>query len=558
MAIKTYGSIVYENDGNIWKIISAEPHVCIRLKNVFPKIDKLQVVPFDFKNTPENCNDLIWFMERYPLAISETNKKKMRNGQKAYFDLQNQIEQILSPDYKPKTIVLKEPWEPRHYQSVIPAFHAIQKRFLLGDDIGLGKTLSGTLTFNENTLPGLIVAQTHLQHHWKEKLESYTNLKATIIKTKKAYTLPKSDAYIITYSKLAGWVDFFQTGFFKSVIFDEVQELRIPGSDKYRAASTLMYNLEYAMGMSATPIYNYGDEIFSVLNLLNPGCLGSREDFLREWCSPYGSHYKVIDPPALGTYLREKNLFLRRTRKEVGREMPPVNHIIHEVDYDEGQVKKATEIARQLAIKATTGIFTERGQNMRELDAYVRHETGLSKAYSVAEFVKILLANGEKVLLAGWHRDVYDIWLEELKEYKPVMYTGSESGNQKLRSKEDFIFGDSQVMLISLRSGIGLDGLQDVCKCVVFGELDWSPKVHEQVIGRVDRDGQQENVTAFFCTTDFGTDPVMIDILGLKASQAFGITDPLTAPEQQYSDTTHLKRLAESFLKKEQQTLFSE
>lgn len=265
----------------------------------------------------------------------------------------------------------------------------------------------------------------------------------------------------------------------------------------------------------------------------------------------------VKEPQALGTYLREKNLFLRRTRKDVGRELPPVNHIIHEVGYDSAVVKKASEIAKILAIKATSGTFIQRGQSMRELDAYVRHETGLAKAKEVAEFVKILLDNGEKVLLAGWHRDVYDIWLEKLKDYNPVMYTGSESGNKKLRSKDDFVFGDAQLMIISLRSGIGLDGLQDVCKSVVFGELDWSPEVQKQVIGRVDRDGQtMGNVTAFYCVTEFGSDPGMLDILGLKASQSFGIVDPLLTPDQQVSDTSHLKRLAESFLEKEQQTLF--
>ena len=557
MALKNYGSIVYDEPGNKWVIVSAEPHVCIKLKDVFQKINKSQSVPFDFAHTPENCHDLLWFMERYPLSISPSNKNKMQQSRKAYLDLQDQLERIMSPNYTPRKVTLKEPWEPRDYQLKAAAFHSIQKKFLLGDDIGLGKTMTGTLTLNENTLPVLVVCQTHLKSHWKEKVNEYSDMVVHIIKGTRPYSLPKADVYVMTYSCLSGWVDTYQNGFFKSVIFDEVQELRRTESQKYEAARVLMYNVEYATGMSATPIYNYGDEIFNVMNLLNPGCLGNRDAFIREWCSPRGSHWIVNEPIALGTYLREKHLFLRRTRKDVGRELPEVNKVIHTVGYDSDEVRKATEIAKLLAIKATSGSFVERGQAARELDVFVRHQTGLSKAREVCEFVKLLLEAGEeKILLAGWHRDVYDIWLEELKDYKPVMYTGSESPAQKDKSKDSFIYGDARIFIISLRSGIGLDGLQKVCKCVVYGELDWSPKVHDQLTGRVDRDGQEEGVTAFYCLSEFGTDPIMIEILGLKSSQAHGIVDPLVGITTQLSDDTHLRKLAQSFLDKQIPELF--
>jgi hypothetical protein len=79
---------------------------------------------------------------------------------------------------------------------------------------------------------------------------------------------------------------------------------------------------------------------------------------------------------------------------------------------------------------------------------------------------------------------------------------------------------------MSLRSGAGLDGLQEVCNTVVFGELDWSPKVMDQLAGRVHRDGQGNNVTAFYLVTDDGSDPIVATILGIKDAQATAITDP--------------------------------
>ena len=81
-------------------------------------------------------------------------------------------------------------------------------------------------------------------------------------------------------------------------------------------------------------------------------------------------------------------------------------------------------------------------------------------------------------------------------------------------------------MIMSLRSGAGLNGLQDVCSVVVFGELDWSPAQHHQVIGRLARDGQTGPVAAFFCVSDAGADPPMAEVLDIKRQQADPIVDP--------------------------------
>lgn len=310
----------------------------------------------------------------------------------------------------------------------------------------------------------------------------------------------------------------------------------------------LSRNVEYCCGLSATPIYNYGDEIFNVLDVIKEGSLGERFGFMREWTN-FGRVVK--NPEALGTYMRENFLMLRRTRAEVGRELPPINKIIHTVGYDHNQVEKLEEIAAQLAIRTTTGSFVERGQAGRELDIMVRQATGVSKAKEVAAYVKILLENNEPVVLAGWHRDVYSVWLEELAEYKPVMYTGSESPAAKEKSKQAFINGETNLFIISLRSGIGLDGLQKRCKIVVIGELDWSPKVHDQLIGRIDRDGQPDQVTAIFLVSDFGSDPLIVDMLALKSSQSHSIINPLEAVAPQFSDESRIKLLAQRFLDKQ-------
>lgn len=551
MAVKTYGTLSFDSDTQEWRMGDIKPHVSIKLKAIFPRIPKSRPAPHFIAHTLENCHDLLWFLDRYPMEIDPPHEELLRAGRQDYIANGIRLEAVMMPDYTPPSPQLKHGHTARDYQLRAAAFDALQRRFLLGDDVGLGKTLEAILTLlTPGKLPAIVVVQSHLPRQWKaDGIEKFTDLNIHIVKKTKPYDLPLADVYITTYSKLAGWVDVFSTKFFKSAIFDEIQELRRPESQKYKAGCVLSESVENCMGMSATPIYNYGDEIFSVLDLIKPGCLGEKWDFLREWAVPFGQDkWRIIDPGALGSYLRDSHLFLRRTRKEVGRELPPINKIIQTVGYDHKEAMKADDIARQLALKVVSGGFMERGQAARELDALLRHKTGVSKAREVAAFARILLENGEPAMLAGWHRDVYDIWLAELEEFNPVMYTGSESNAQKEEAKRKFLSGEASVFIISLRSGIGLDGLQSRCKTVVIGELDWSPKVHDQVIGRVDRDGQEDQVTAYFTVCDYGSDPAMIDVLGLKSSQSHGILNPLEAIPAQFSDESRIKILAQSFL----------
>jgi SNF2 family DNA or RNA helicase len=152
----------------------------------------------------------------------------------------------------------------------------------------------------------------------------------------------------------------------------------------------------------------------------------------------------------------------------------------------------------------------------------------------------------------GWHRAVYDIWLRELADLNPQMYTGTESGTQKLHAKEEFLSGRSNLLIMSLRSAAGLDGLQARCSTIVFGELDWSPGVHHQCIERLSRDGQENPVMAMFLVAEDGSDPPMMGILGLKASEANQVIDPTLGVQTAYSDESRVRLIAERYLSKKE------
>lgn len=551
--MRTYGKIWYKHHGTngTW-VLELEPHVSIRFKDIFRKANKGEVGKLSISDSDATQKDLAWFMERYPLEISVDDLRQIHEGCAAFDKHQTDVENLFVPGIRFASYGLE--LQPRDYQKLAVEVLLKNKALLCADDVGLGKTVVGIGGIvKAGEYPAMVVCQTHLPAQWTEQFQKFApGIRVHTIKTRRAYSLPEADVYLMPYSRLIGWDDVISKGVFKTVVYDECQELRRSESEKYRTAMILSKKANRVLALSATPIYNYGAEMYCVMNIIQDGCLGTWDEFLREWCvrDYWGpkEKSKVRNPKALGTHLRESYLMLRRTRKDVSRELPAVNKVVHHVEYDEDVAEKAQVELETIAARVVSGTFMERGQAARELDSRARMMTGVAKAVGVANYVKILLENEEKVLLVGWHRDVYDRWNTELAVYHPVMYTGSESPNQKEQAKRDFLSGKTNLMIMSLRSGVGLDGLQEVCSLVVFGELDWSPGVHEQVTGRVQRDGQNSKVTALYLVTDNGTDPLMIDVLGLKSSQAHGMINPHSDVEFVESDDARIKKLAANIL----------
>ena len=548
--MRTYGALAYVGDS--WVIGALEPHAIIKLKALFPQIPAAAGPPFKFRDTPERAADLEWFVQRYPLGASEEDLRRLRGAVAAHEAAQEAMDAILKGDYQPPpTVGLREGMSIRPYQAQAIALLNASGGLLVGDEVGLGKTfVTAGACLSPAALPAVVVCHAHLQRQWVEVIERFTTLRAHAVRGTKPYPFPPCDVRVFRYSQLAGWADVLSWIGVGLVAFDEVQDLRRGVEHggkpvlKGVAAMRLAGHAVRRLGLSATPIYNYGQEVWNVLSFLKPEALGDYNDFYREWCS--GGVVK--DPKALGTYLREAHAFIRRTKADVGQQMPPVNRIIDTIDYDHVEMASIEDLANDLAVRATTGAFSERGEATRMLDLRVRHATGVSKAKSVAAVARILVEGGTPIVLVGWHRDVYEIWQHELRDLKPVLYTGSESAAGKHASREAFVNGETDILIMSLRSGAGLDGLQQRCSTMLFGELDWSPGVHHQCIGRLDREGQSEAVTAIFLVCDDGSDPPMMEVLGLKASQAAAIVDPHLGVQRTAGDGEGLKRLVRRYL----------
>ena len=568
--MRTYGTLSYvEATGTQparWQM-TCEPHVSLVLKRVFARLAKSSYGTHFLNDCPEVCCDLVWFLKRYPMKVSRRDREYLDSKAVGHSEALLLVDKLRSGLAEPRRFELAIPL--RRYQTIEAEVLLTTRGAVVGSDLGLGKTASliGVLTPSE-TRPALFITLAGaMPNQIADEIHKFApTLTCHVAKSRTPYDLTKArlsnghgkangrfpDVVVMNYHKVSGWAETL-AGIVKTVLIDECQELRTGrGTGKYDAIKHLADAAIYRAGASTTPIYNYGAEFWWIMDVVKPGALGEREEFLREWCA--GGEC-VDNPKAFGSYLRETGLMVRHTRQEVGLELPEVLNIPHRVECDTRKLDELSASCAELAKFILEQSETRRGEKLQaseELDTRLRQATGIAKAPFVAEFVKMLVESGESVLLYGWHHAVYDIWLDHLKDYSPALYTGRESAARKTMEKLRFLNKETPVMIMSLRSGAGLEGLQNVCRTIVNGELDWSWGVHVQGTGRLNRDrdgGIKEAVTAYYMIADSGSDPVVADVLGLKKMQLHGIIDPNEDLIQRIQNSgEHVKKLAKEYL----------
>jgi len=526
---RTYGTLSYNKRRKCW-VVKGDPTVTELCKRLFPGSETSKRGEARFSAHRRIVGDLNWLMLRYPLTVRESDMARWEEAlaQARDYVIRREEARLMPVRVTPNPTTFAGTLTP--FQEEGLGFLLRTERGLLADEMGLGKTVQALAMLSETgAYPALIVAPPHLMCNWQNEIARFVQkpdgspLTVHVIKGLKPYQLPEADIYLMHYLLLRGWKDALPQMEIPTVIFDEIQELRHSGTEKYSAASLLAEAAQRVIGLSGTPIYNKGAEIWNVINILDFHFLGDYESFTREWCYGYGNQI-VAKPELLGEKLREEGMMLRRTKQEVLKDLPPKRRLVMAIDSDDSVYRRLMQPVRQTLLQLknnheVTG--SQRALWEMEVERGERQATGIAKAPYVAQFVRALLDSEEKVLLFAHHHEVMDIYRKELHSYSPAFITGRETPAMKERSVERFMTGKTNLCCISLRAAAGLN-LQRA-SCIVFGELDWSPAVHSQAEDRAHRMGQTDSILCYYLVSSGGSDQDMQDALGLKVSQFVGL-----------------------------------
>jgi SNF2 family DNA or RNA helicase len=167
----------------------------------------------------------------------------------------------------------------------------------LADDMGLGKTVQ-TLTLMQRERdagerrPVLLICPTSVVGNWKKEAERFTPDLPALIHHGGQRT--RGDAFrkrvaacalvISSYALLHRDRELFGKVDWAGVVLDEAQNIKNPETKQAQAARAL--TADYRIALTGTPVENHVGDLWSILEFLNPGFLGTQADFRRRFFVP--------------------------------------------------------------------------------------------------------------------------------------------------------------------------------------------------------------------------------------------------------------------------------
>ena len=543
--MKNFGTLEYVLDKYsgtwTWKITGVR--AIMMVAKLIPKLwygdgPNEAIIPDD----ANSIKQIKWISEKYPLEILS----------KSTWQRKVSVKSIKKPK-STKTEKLSKVTPGKQFQGKLLNFQKEGLDFLLkssgnallADDMGLGKTVQ-TLAYiasEKQSLPALIIAPLVTLNNWKREIERFLSKKSrngrividqapssTMIRMGKAENIGTFDFYIINYELLRKRLLDLSKLNIRTLVCDEVQHLRSKTTQKYAAVKRLaaMKSINYRVGLSGTPIYNHGSEIWPIIDILKPGLLGNFKEFCEYFCYLNDKGNAIVlesKRESLRCEL-EKHVMLRRKKSDVLKDLKEkvrYREIIDaDVNYYKNELNKIWGKLEEEQKNAKTEF--DRSASYNRAIQSERQVAGIAKLPHVINFVKNIMEIEESVVVFCHHKYIHKLLHESLAEFSPAAIIGGQTDKIRQKSIDDFQNGDTKLMIAGLRAGnLGINLTR--AKYIIFAELDWSPAIHLQAEDRLHRIGQKNTVFAYYLIGNGTLDNHVADILVDKSYEIDSIMD---------------------------------
>lgn len=444
--------------------------------------------------------------------------------------------------------VVKHPLYPYQQEGMLHL--AFTERALLADEMGLGKTVQAIaacalLRRLRNVERVLVVCPASLKGEWEEQIARFTDLTARILFGTRAQRLrqysPGDFFYVMNYEQiLADGPDVQQRLAPDVIILDEAQRIKNWQSQTAQAVKRL--RSPYAFVLTGTPIENRIDEIYSILQFLDPGLLGPlfrfNRDFYRLDDRGRPAGYKNLDE----LHRRLSPVLLRRRKHEVEGQLPGRTDKHYFVPMEEEQRLRYAEyekrVAQLIAQAQRRPLLPAEMDKLQQWLACMRMicdtpyilDSDCRICPKLGELREIL---GETLAEPGTKILIFSEWermLELARDLASEMeagfawHTGSVPTQRRRaeirRFKED---PDCRVFLSTDSGSVGLN-LQ-AASVVINLDLPWNPARLEQRIARAWRKHQTRPVRVLHLVTEDSIEHRMISLLAGKQALADSVLD---------------------------------
>jgi SWI/SNF-related matrix-associated actin-dependent regulator 1 of chromatin subfamily A len=427
------------------------------------------------------------------------------------------------------------------YQRAGVAYAMKAKRCFIADAMGLGKTLEGLCSLEMlHAYPAVIVCPPNLVLNWANEYKQFLPHRnvATVTNRKE---FPKDyEVVVVGYSNLNAWQK--ELSGHNGYIFDESQYVKTGTSQRTKAAKKIVRSSPEApvLMLTGTPITNRPAEYASQLEILGQiDKFGGKWGFYRRFCDAHKDKWGQWHLEG-HSHLDELNdrlrstCYIRRTKEEVLKDLPPVLHDPMVVDgtplamkeYKKAEsdivkylIERAKEIAKELgepigsaAVRAK--FKAEANQHLVKLSV-LRRLAAKAKMAQVEEWIDAHIGEGKKVVVAAHHRDIVDHLAERhggLKIQGGMKVEEVEAAKHRFQTLSA---EEAPVMVLSIqaaKTGHTLTAAQNV----LFVELPWTPADVDQTYSRCHRIGQTGSVTVTYMLTNDTVDEEIYSLINDK------------------------------------------
>ena len=384
----------------------------------------------------------------------------------------------------------------------------------LADDMGLGKTIQSLalLCLRQKLGPALVVCPTSVIGNWADECKRFApKLRVHILPDTERQalldTLGPRDVLVLSYGLLVREQEALCKISFGTAIFDEAHALKTSTSRRAKAAFAIQAAARVTL--TGTPIENHLGELWSVMNATVPGLLGTKNSFDERFAKPI-----LKGQPGAMDQLRTflEPFLLRRTRKEVLTELPPLTEVTVRVPPSAAQLAYYEAIRTRALDQVEAARENPGKERMRLLAEITRLRQAAvdprlldddvapsgAKLDAVCQRVVALHADGHSALVFTQFLGCIDHLQDAMADAGLEVLTldGSTPARVRRDRIDAFQRGEADVFIMSLKAGgVGVNLTR--ADYVIHVDPWWNPATEDQATARSHRMGQDRPVTVY-------------------------------------------------------------
>lgn len=376
---------------------------------------------------------------------------------------------------------------------------------ILADDMGLGKTLQ-TIAFLTSQVTEdsrvLILAPSGLIYNWADEFRKFApQLDLAVVHglkaNREAILSENHQIYVTSYATFRQDSELYQEMAFDFLFLDEAQVMK--NAQTKIAQSLRQFVVPAVFALSGTPIENHLGELWSIFQIVLPGLLPSKKEFMK---LPADRVAQFIKP-----------FVMRRKKEEVLTELPDLIEVVYKNELEDQQ--KAIYLAQLQQMRDRLAQVTDQEfqrSRVEILSGLMRlrqicdtpalfmddYQGASGKLDSLRDLLLQVADGGHRVLIFSQFKGMLEKIEQELPDLGLTSFkiTGSTPAQDRQEMTKIFNQGERDIFLISLKAGgVGLN--LTGADTVILVDLWWNPAVEAQAIGRAHRMGQERKVEVY-------------------------------------------------------------